>query len=233
MLGGMTARFKELCLDIGPTEGAVASFWAGAAGLRLDLASGEPGDLLGEQEGMGIALCPVPEDRTVKQRVHLDVSVNSLAELTALGATELESREYWTVMADPAGGEFCAFVREGELPSYRVFEVVVDAQDPERIARWWAERFGVEARNDGRPWWWLDAVPGFPTGLPWWGMVFAPVPESKTVKNRIHWDVYADPSEFLDAGAQLLWEIPGRTRPIAWTTLADPEGNEFCVFNES
>jgi len=24
--------------------------------------------------------------------------------------------------------------------------------------------------------------------------------------------------------------VPGRTRPVAWTVLADPEGNEFCVF---
>jgi len=50
------------------------------------------------------------------------------------------------------------------------------------------------------------------------------------VKNRMHWDLYGDVDDFLAAGARKLWEVPGRTRPIAWTVLADPEGNEFCVF---
>jgi hypothetical protein len=42
--------------------------------------------------------------------------------------------------------------------------------------------------------------------------------------------VYGDLQDFLDAGATVLWEVPGRIRPVAWTVLADPEGNEFCVF---
>lgn len=224
-----TARFKEMCFDVGPGED-VGAFWAAAAGLALDLEGGAPGDLLGSEEGMGIALCPVPESKSVKNRVHFDISVANLDEVTSLGASRIAEHEHWTVMADPAGNEFCAFVREGELPAYRIFEVVVDAVDAEAIAGWWAERFGVAANNKGQPWWWIDAVDGFATSVPWWGMVFNPVPEPKTVKNRLHWDVYGDPQDFLDAGATLLWEVPGRTRPITWTTLADPEGNEFCVF---
>jgi hypothetical protein len=51
------------------------------------------------------------------------------------------------------------------------------------------------------------------------------VPEPKTVKNRVHWDVYGTVEEFLDRGATRLWDTPG------WVTLADPEGNEFCVFS--
>jgi hypothetical protein len=111
-----------------------------------------------------------------------------------------------------------------------VFEVVVDAADPERMATWWAEAFGVAPQNKGKPWWWVQDVPGMPTSGPVFALVFNPVPEPKTVKNRMHWDVYGDPADFLDRGATHLWDVPGRTRPIAWTTLADPEGNEFCVF---
>ena len=55
-------------------------------------------------------------------------------------------------------------------------------------------------------------------------MVFAPVPEPKTVKNRLHWDVYGDVGELEAHGARTLWEMP------RWTVMADPEGNEFCVF---
>ena len=57
-------------------------------------------------------------------------------------------------------------------------------------------------------------------------MDFVPVPEPKLVKNRVHWDVYGVPAEFLERGATHLWDRPG------WVTLADPEGNEFCVLPE-
>jgi len=52
---------------------------------------------------------------------------------------------------------------------------------------------------------------------------FVPVPEPKTVKNRLHWDVRSTAEEFLDRGATRLWDTGG------WVTMADPEGNEFCV----
>jgi hypothetical protein len=44
------------------------------------------------------------------------------------------------------------------------------------------------------------------------------------VKNRIHWDVRGDVAELEAAGARVLWEMK------RWVTMADPEGNEFCVF---
>ena len=57
-----------------------------------------------------------------------------------------------------------------------------------------------------------------------------PVPEGKTVKNRMHQDVVGDTAALLAAGAAL---VRGRdARPnddgIRWDVLADPEGNEFC-----
>jgi len=235
-----SATFKEMCLDTSRTMDAAGPFWAAITGCRYapSTKAGEPGDVLGDQEGMGIAICAVPEDKSAKNRVHLDVSVGSLDEITALGGSIGEAHEHWTVCADPEGNEFCAFVREGELPHYRTFEIVVDSAEPEAVARWWAARFGVAAENadrqgDPTPFWWIAGAPGFPTAGPFFAMVFAPVPEPKTVKNRMHWDLYGDVDDFLAAGARKLWEVPGRTRPIAWTVLADPEGNEFCVFPAS
>ncbi len=232
-----SVTFKELCLDTARNDSPVGPFWAAITGCEYDAAE-PPGDVIGSEEGMGIAICPVPEDKSVKNRVHLDVSVGSLDRVTELGGTIGAPHEHWTVCTDPEGNEFCAFVREGELPDYRVFEIVVDSADPEAAARWWAERYGVEPMNVDRqgnptPFWWIAGAPGFPTAGPFFAMVFAPVPEPKTVKNRLHWDVYGDPEDFIAAGATKLWEVPGRTRPIAWTVLADPEGNEFCVFPPS
>ena len=55
----------------------------------------------------------------------------------------------WTVLADPEGGELCAFVRPPErLLAYRLLELVVDAVDPARIAAWWADRLGTSPRSE-------------------------------------------------------------------------------------
>ncbi|HEY5847959.1 MAG TPA: VOC family protein [Microlunatus sp.] len=43
----------------------------------------------------------------------------------------------------------------------------------------------------------------------------------------VHWDVWGSTAELLDAGARLL---ASRTPDTPWDVLADPEGNEFCVF---
>jgi hypothetical protein len=129
-------------------------------------------------------------------------------------------------MRDPEGGEFCAFPRDASsLPEYRVYELVVDAADPEAIASWWAARFETTPRHDAAdPWWELE--PGAGSGLPW-PMVFNPVPESKLFKNRLHWDVWGSRDALIAAGATLL---RARDQEIEWDVLADPEGNEFCVF---
>jgi hypothetical protein len=225
------ATFKEFCVDV-HEDGDVAAFsrfWAAAAGLRLD-----DGDLVGPEEGQGIAICPVPEPKTVKHRVHPDISVHALDEVLDLGATVIRPQDdpsveggiRWTVMADPEGGEFCAFVRPPEqIADYRVFEFCVDSVDAGSIAAWWAEVFGVEAQEKD-DYWWFHQVPGFPSGAvaPFFAMVFGNVPEPKTVKNRWHWDVYGEVDDFLARGANTLWQMP------RWTVLADPEGYVFCVF---
>ena len=210
-------RFKELCLDVHGDVAVMGEFWAGATGCQY-----VAGDVIGDVEGMGIALCPVPEPKTVKHRVHIDVHADSVDTVLGMGASRApgyDNDDPWTVLLDPEGGELCVFVRE-DVPSYKTYELCVDAIDGERMARWWADVFGVEALKQGRTYWWIEGVPGMPFEL----MVFDPVPEPKTVKNRIHWDVYGDVDELLDLGATKLWETPH------WTVLADPEGNEFCVF---
>jgi hypothetical protein len=47
------------------------------------------------------------------------------------------------------------------------------------------------------------------------------------VKNRLHLDVTGDKAELLGLGATL---VRARDEDIEWDILADPEGNEFCVF---
>jgi hypothetical protein len=219
----VVATFKELSLDSADDPAVLGRFWAAVTGCEYVEVGDEdnPGDVVGTEEGMGIALGRVPETKTVKHRVHLDVHAESVQSLLDLGATRAGGfdTDRWTVLLDPEGGELCAFVRD-RVPAYRTYELVVDAADPARIAAWWGEVFGVPVSNEGQPWSWLTHVPG----MPFDSFVFQPVPEPKTVKNRLHWDVYGDVEELLARGASRLWEMP------RWTVLADPEGNEFCVF---
>ena len=64
-------------------------------------------------------------------------------------------------------------------------------------------------------------------------LLFQQVPEAKTVKNRVHLDLHLGDEKdaairrALDAGATKLWD--GQQGPQTWVTLADPEGNEFCI----
>lgn len=224
MSGDGTSAFKDLVIDA--TDGPrMAAFWAAAIGLTAE-PNGTAGDavLRGSRPEHTIWINQVPEPRTVKQRAHLDLHVADVEELIKLGASVDVEREHWTSMFDPEGGEFCAFIRDPEqLTDYRLYELNVDAADAGSICRWWGQRFDLEPRHDpDKPWWWLEGG-----ALPW-PMVFAPVPEPKTVKNRIHWDVWGNTADFVDAGAAVQ---RSRDDEINWDVLTDPEGNEFCVFS--
>lgn len=226
-IGGPTGdrcRFKDLCLDAADPD-LLAAFWAATLGLtddRLDDGAHRLTDAIAEHT---VWINRVPEPRTVKQRVHLDVLVREVRELESRGATVLRELPRWTLLADPEGGELCAFVRPPDPPlsTYRLLEIVVDAADPAALAGWWGARLGAAAHeSDDGSFWWLEAGDGLP--VDW---CFQAVPEPKTVKNRIHWDVVGDPDGLIATGARLLRR---RGDDLAWDVLADPEGNEFCVF---
>ncbi|WP_232548619.1 VOC family protein [Propioniciclava soli] len=126
------------------------------------------------------------------------------------------------------------------------YTVVVDCHDPQAQARWWAEALDWQIVHDTPE----EAV-AIPKGMgaepvaeleAWFargqGLLFVPVPEGKTVKNRLHIDLAPHTSQDRDAEIARL-ESLGATRvnvgqdeaDVTWTVLADPEGNEFCVLS--
>jgi predicted enzyme related to lactoylglutathione lyase len=219
------ATFKDLCLDAVVPD-RLGPWWAGVLGLEWESNGKGGGRIVGPTPEHTIWICQVPEDKSVKQRVHLDIYTRSLADLEAAGSVVVEAQREgrgWTVMADPEGGEFCAFLRD-ELPAERLHGLVVDCTDAESIAQWWADVYGADVVHHDSGYSTVENAPGTPT----FTMDFVPVPEPKTVKNRIHWDVTSAEIDLLvAAGGRVLRH---RDEEIGWTVMADPEDNEFCVF---
>ncbi len=110
--------------------------------------------------------------------------------------------------------------------SSRLYSLCVDAREPGRLARFWAEALGehiIEEEEDE------VAVAADEHSYP--VLLFLSVPESKTIKNRLHIDLNPD-----DQAAEVQRLIGlGAThagvgqQDVSWVVLADPEGNEFCV----
>jgi hypothetical protein len=110
----------------------------------------------------------------------------------------------------------------------RFTELIVDAADPRAIARFWEQVLGW-VRTVDEP----DEVEIAPPGGAKPTIVFVPVPEAKTVKNRLHIDVNPvgctrdeEVDRLLALGARRVDVGQG---DHTWVVLADPEGNEFCV----
>jgi predicted enzyme related to lactoylglutathione lyase len=110
-------------------------------------------------------------------------------------------------------------------------EISIDAGDPRALARFWGDVLGWPVTDDERGLSWISAT-GDHTARPM--IVFAPVPEAKTVKNRVHLDV--NPSG-VDQAVELERLLAlgatrvdvGQSADAPWIVLADPEGNEFCL----
>ena len=118
--------------------------------------------------------------------------------------------------------------------STRLVHLVVDATDPARLARFWAGALGWDIADETAEE--VDVWPaGFsypdPSALP---LVFVPVPEPTTGKNRVHLDL-ASTSRAHQAELVTRLRDLGATPAdigqgdVPWVVLADPEGNEFCV----
>jgi len=215
------ATWQDLCIDALDAE-RLGHFWAAALGLTFKAHEDGDAQLDGPTPEHRVWINTVPEPVTVKQRVHLDVHAGSVEEILALGATPDDVDSFrWKILRDPDGGELCVFVRD-EVPDYKLYEIGIDAVDPKPVARWWADVLGATyGEHEEEAWAWVEDIPGAPFEC----LTFAAVPEPKTVKNRIHWDVQTDDVQLLvDAGATILDEQP------RWTVMADPEGNEFCAF---
>jgi hypothetical protein len=121
----MTSRFTELAIDCAD-PGRLARFWCSVLGYEVRteedglvvIGSPAPPESA-RQPGSApptLALARVPERKTVKNRLHLDLNptdrdqadeVRRLIDLGARYADVGQGEQSWVVLADPEGNEFC------------------------------------------------------------------------------------------------------------------------------
>jgi hypothetical protein len=125
--------------------------------------------------------------------------------------------------------------------SLRFYTVVIDSHDPRAQGYWWATVLGWEVTYEADDQVVIEApymadesrtVPLDERGP---GLIFVPVPESKTLKNRLHIDLAPGPGDDQAAEVSRLKALGarpihlGQRADATYVVLADPEGNEFCV----
>jgi catechol 2,3-dioxygenase-like lactoylglutathione lyase family enzyme len=244
----MPTRLVHLAFDANDV-GAQARFWAAALGWEIvheeaDEAAVAPAGF--EYLGPGavpLIFVPVPERKTVRNRVHLDLASSSpehqaelAGRLTSLGASPADIGQHdvpWVVMADPEGNELCVLEpRDRYRDTGPVAAILTDCRDPAAQAVFWSRVTGWPVSYQVE-----DVIVGLRSpagGGPF--LEFLRNPGQKTVKNRLHPDLAPEKSDdraaeldrLLAAGAHRAGIGQGE---VPWAVLADPEGNEFCLLS--
>ena len=113
-----------------------------------------------------------------------------------------------------------------------VRNLTFDCDDAMAQAGFWSELTGWNVYYDDDPE--VVVAPAFPNrgGL---GLLFIPVPEGKTAKNRLHVDLVPTDctrdeqvARAVELGATVIGDFR-KDDGSGWVTLTDPEGNEFCI----
>ena len=227
----------------------LARFWAALLGWQIADETADEVDVwpagysYPDPVAVPIVFVPVPEPKTGKNRVHLDLASKSAADQAELvsrardlggGPVDIGQGDVpWEVMADPEGNEFCVLEpRDIYRDTGPVATILTDCHDPAALARFWVGASGWKVQRTE------DEIVGLrsPAGTgPY--LEFLRVPDPKLVKNRVHPDVApyrggdpaAEVARLRGEGAAL--PDVGQGGGVSWTVLADPEGNEFCVLS--
>ncbi|MER6786121.1 VOC family protein [Streptomyces sp. NPDC000658] len=119
----MTSALRHVTIGCSDAY-ALGSFWSEVLGRPLH-EDDRPGDEEALIEDAGLLFVTVPEARSGKSRIHLDLQPQDrtreeeVERLLALGATLVDDHRKpdgtgWAVLADPEGNEFCVERSAGE-----------------------------------------------------------------------------------------------------------------------
>ena len=238
------ARLLYVTIDAVDAE-RTAAFWAALLGTEIDdwIDDGRFAFLGGREDLPVVCIQRVPEPKQGKNRIHLDLASRTNADqrasvdrLLGSGAQHADIGQAdvsWVVLTDPEGNECCVLAPETRFDEPGTLSaIVLDAVDPGRLARFWAQASGWQIRAESH----LVATLCHPTGRPP-ALDIVAVPDPTPGKNRVHLDVApgvdedqrAEVDRLIGAGARRA--DVGQGDDVTWVVLADPEGNEFCVLS--
>jgi hypothetical protein len=117
--------------------------------------------------------------------------------------------------------------------SSKLAVIAIDAIRPRVVADFWCAVLGWRIVEEDS-----DIISIAPQDQSWPSIDVIAVPESKTVKNRLHFDLRADGVSTADELERLLAlgarrVDVGQGPDVSWVVLGDPEGNEFCLLSRS
>ena len=237
----MTARLVALCVDANDPPG-LAAFWAAALGWLVEGGTGDVTRLVPtDTTSFRIDFRPVPETKTGRNRIHLDLTTASLddqrdsvSRLVALGARRIDvgqgPDDPHVVLADPEGNEFCIIEPENSFLAGCDRLGALSCDGSRSVGYFWSRALGWPLVWDQNEETAIRAPDGTGPFITWGGGPDIP----KIGKNRLHLDI--TPSDDADQKAVVDRLISfGATRvdigqgPVDWVVMSDPDGNEFCV----
>ena len=111
--------------------------------------------------------------------------------------------------------------------------ITIDAVRPRVVADFWCAVLGWHVVEEDS-----GIISIAPQDKTWPSIDVVAVPEGKTVKNRLHFDLRADGVSTAEELERLFALGARRTDvgqcpDVSWVVLGDPEGNEFCLLSRS
>jgi predicted enzyme related to lactoylglutathione lyase len=236
----MSSRLVALCFDTNDPL-RLARFWAEALRWDARMASDDEVSLV-PTDGTRFELdfVRVPETKTGKNPMHLDLTTTSLDDqnetaerLVELGARHIDvgqgAGDAHVVLADPEGNEFCLIEPDNKFLAGcgRLGSITCDGSP--QVGYFWSKALDWPLVWDQDE---ETAIRAADLSGPFitWG---PPVP-TKTRKNRLHLDIAPPAGEDQQAEVDRLVALGARRIDIgqgevSWVVMADPDDNEFCV----
>jgi predicted enzyme related to lactoylglutathione lyase len=237
----MTSQLRALSFDANDPL-RLGRFWAGVLGWET---ADDPQDgvtlLPSDETGFRIRFLPTEVQKAVPNQMHFDLTSTSLEDQqqTVARALELGGRhidvgqrpeEGHVVLADPEGNEFCVIEPGNAFLADCGFIGALASDGSQEVGYFWSKALGWPLVWDQDQETAIRSPHGGPK-ITWGG----PPVNPKLGKNRLHLDLapaaggdqQAEVDRLLSLGATRLDIGQGNG---AWVVMADPDGNEFCVF---
>ncbi len=238
----MTCDLAALTFDANdPVE--LGRFWAGL--LRRELADeSDQGNVVlpGDEPGFRIRFVPSQAKKTGQNPMHFDLTSASHEEQqeTVARALELGGRRIdigqgpdaaHEVMADPEGNEFDVIEPGNTFLAGCGVIGALACDGSQEVGYFWSEALGWPLVWNQDQETAIQSSRGGPK-ITWGG----PPLDPKLGKNRVHFDLVPTGGSDQQAEVERLLSL-GATRveigqgPVSWVVMADPDGNEFCVWS--